>query len=215
MVELLTIKEITDKYSNVYGFDSWEDVMEFILANPIDKEIIDNLLDYLNDHEHFREPIWLYSLTENQETEHTVSDGTHRLCAHIINGSKDAYVHYELDNADEDEEKLQTYFNESSENSVKEEEEEVYLTTRLELNRVEPTLLEEIWVTIRSIKVDEELWLTSSGAVQNIDKETNTTTLNNLWDQDASPEIVQEAVISQIRKYHPDVQFLKITTGYY
>jgi hypothetical protein len=215
MVELLSIKEITDKYSNVYGFDTWEDVMEFILSNPVDKEIVDNLLDYLNDNDYFREPIWLYSLTENQETEHTITDGTHRLCAYIINGSKNAYVHYELDNADEDEENLHAYFDESNNDDDVDEENEVYLTTRLEVIGLEPDLLEEIWVTIRSIKVDEELWLTSSGAVQNTDKEKNVTTLNNLWDQDASPEVVQEAVIRQIKKYHPDIQALKITTGFY
>lgn len=116
------VDEIIKNYKPVYPASGlWEDTFKVMKENPHDSKIVGELLDYLEQHGEFREPIVLSTYEEylkgeegyNYDEGETpdpyiphVENGTHRVCAHYFSAHKEAKVQFGWQTDDTDNESL-------------------------------------------------------------------------------------------------------------
>lgn len=97
MTKLLNVKEISEKFSPVYG-ESWDNLkVLFTQENSYDTEVVNELRKILRRGETFKRPILL------DDEEFFVSNGTHRLVASLLENVENIPVIFRYNEADESE----------------------------------------------------------------------------------------------------------------
>jgi hypothetical protein len=222
-METLDITKLTTNYRNVYSdTPTWADVINYLQNDPIENETLQQLIQELQTHKTFREPIYLGTASnshynpdgtenEDQEGEYSaVLNGTHRVCAHILTGITPAHVEYEIPENEHDQNELdrqytwddlhgyETIIEGTSENITDNDEED------------------KLWSIIRSIRIDENNWITSSLSSGHYGKKE--VKINTLWDSytkentDLNETIITNAVKQKLEQHGINTTNLTITT---
>ena len=135
----------------------WESTVEYIKGDELEWETVRELIAVLERGESFREPVYI-GLAENAEFDTGnpsayVSDGTHRMVAHIVYGSPTVDVVYEVSDIEDD-----------SDDESAEYEGGTYrvLCTTVEFaDETSDDRSDEVFNVLRSFKVSDDLWVTS------------------------------------------------------
>lgn len=215
-VELMIMKlsELTSGYRPTYPAPyRWEDTVQYMLADPFEKEIVDYLVDTLRRKGTFREPIFLgvADLDDDEDTP-AVVNGTHRVCAHIIFGSLNVEVKFDEPYTDEElaDGRLPKFVEESVV-----EEDSSYASTSIVF--ASPITDDDEWDTlftlIRSFPLSDEVWVTSDVFSSSGANPDGTATFNAGWDlKQPTPEIVRmlETKVWERLKRYPQAEVLSM-----
>lgn len=87
----MKLDDLITKYSPVFPEPyNWKTTLNYLLNDPVEKNILDTLVDILQNEGQFEKPVVYddnYSAGDEKVTNtHFVVDGTHRVCAHILLG---------------------------------------------------------------------------------------------------------------------------------
>jgi hypothetical protein len=203
----MDLNDIVTRYNNIRDIP-WNELIEEMMSDPVEKETIELLVADLETHKIFREPVSLaYEANpEPGESHRSVIDGTHRMCAHIITGISPVLVTEEkFDNLEEisvippDEEDVTEIIAETR-------------ITGLDINKTEEECYDLIDV-IKSLPVDENIWFTSSVSTLDRNEDTNQYEITVFWDADDVPtDIVNTKVKEKLTRFGYDVSMLSIKT---
>ncbi len=214
----MKLSELTSTHRPTYPEPyTWDDTVNFMLNDPFEKEIVDLLVDTLRRKGKFREPVSL-GLGDIEGVENTpvITDGTHRVCAHIIFGSDEVDVRFDEPYTDEELEdgRLPKF----TELPIKDEgEESSYIAS--ELFFAAPISDDDEWdllfTLLRSFPISDDVWVTAgvfSSLESNLD---GTTTFNIGWDLENPTREDMLAVHREVKeriKRYPHGGFLKVET---
>lgn len=157
----MQLSELCNKYVPIYpDTHNWEDTVAYMLADPIEAHTVQELIKVLESGGKMRKPVMLGEATINdKEGVPTVTDGTHRVVAHILSGVEDVFTedYVEVDESDE----VQL---------VEGRNYDLFLETTVTFS--ESLSEEELDVgfsLLRSVQISDDLWLTSGlGASRNM-----------------------------------------------
>lgn len=163
----IALDELLELTSPVYPQPyNWDNTVAYMKSEPLDWQIVEELVRVLDSGDKFREPVYVGYDTAWEDNEYYVpnkphvGDGTHRVVAHIIYGSKMVDVEFEdLEDFDRDGEAEDTV-------ELENEDPETYrfLTTTIIFPEPLGESIEEedlMFSTVRSFKVNDKLWLVS------------------------------------------------------
>lgn len=181
-IKLRKISELMENYSPVYPDDKrWESTIEYLLHEPAERETVVKLIEELKRDGTFREPILAIEDTETGKK--YIGDGTHRLVA--------AYIaqHDTILTAD-------SYYNDYPENQS-------FITligSEIKLDEKDQELM---YNYLRSLKINNELWITASLAFQESIKH------ELYWDYDpkVTSEQINETVTNALYRIFPHTIF--------
>lgn len=149
----MLLSELKAKYAPIYPDDhTWEATVKYIMMDPIESDTVKELVKDLKAGIPLRKPVTLGEATiHNIDDVPTVVDGTHRVVAHIIAEVDEVPVEFYVENDDESEA----------------ETAQVNPTECLETKVVFSEPLDDygidmVFSVLRSMKISEEIWLTSS-----------------------------------------------------
>lgn len=161
----MNLNDITKEYKPVYPEEyNWDSTLNFLLSDPTEAEIIYSLASILLKGEKFRKPIVLYSpkvedkMFDFDDFPH-VSDGTHRICAHIISGITEVYVKFYEERDFEFDETLS-----GSSNDEAAVNQDLILETLITVDipkEDEEILFDFICDELRSLEISDTLWIVS------------------------------------------------------
>lgn len=161
--EQMKLETLLKTYKPLYPEEhTWEATLAYMQQNPHENIILQQLVHILQTEGQLRQPITLGTADFlNEENQPAVTDGTHRVCAHIIVGKKTINVqHYQEPTPEETNQPWHVTITKIELEEYLTEEQEDFLYTRL-----------------RSIKINKNLWITSSITSQNLK------TAEITWDQ--------------------------------
>lgn len=155
MVSVMPLAEFTAKFSPAYPGEtpSWDNTIQYLLNDPVENEIVTNLLDCLAKDGKFREPVhtgvgvhYEENSDEVIETDvNIVSMGTHRMAALIISGAE--FVEYV---SDEESNCSQVW------------DDEPTLLTRIQFNNPNEAIKTDIIMhVLRSFPISDKEWVTA------------------------------------------------------
>jgi hypothetical protein len=221
----LSLQELCKNYRNIYEVTDWDELTAMFLADPIDSETLDSLIEELNQNGEFREPI-LLGTSEDDETGEEIPyvfDGAHRICAYLLAKREQAFIEEETIEAIalekepfEEYEILITL--ETKITGYKGFELEIVdnpETNGIELHQdIDQEEENTIWDTIRSLRVDNHTWITSSAIISSYDMESYESEMRVTWDTVPSidPELINTAIKEKLKRYDVNIEELKIET---
>lgn len=188
MTTIMNTQKILNTYHPVYGGESWEEVHNYLMSDPIDKAIIEELVKVLQTEGEYRDPILLHDHKDSEDLP-WVLDGTHRIVAAMITKTQNLKIAYFTDRTPE-EYPLKT------------------LVTRLSPAPVNDEDQDNIQDSLRSLKIDSDNWITSTGSI------ITNNTMEIFWDNYA-PELLSQItnnVISVIHEQYPHIMVSTVTT---
>jgi len=158
----ISLETLLKEYKPAYPENgTWNDTIKGILDSPYDNEIVTLLMEDLQMSEYFREPIALTPDEDVDEYGSFVCNGTHRVVAHILSGSKTVFVQYGFPDIDE-EESIET--TEILIGFSKKDLEERYSHDDALFE-----LFDIIFTISRSLKISDTLWIESNFMSENSD----------------------------------------------
>lgn len=206
----IPVEELCKNYQSVHDVTDWDEMVAMFLADPVEAETIDFLLEELKVNKQFREPI-LLGKDEDEETGLEASyvlDGTHRVVAYILANHSEAYVEYDEDEEfDED-----IAFADDDLEPVLETEIHNYNSTQKDGEDVM-----DIWDTLRSLRLNNEHWLTTSVSSGTYDIETNKISTTVMWDTviPVEAETINQAISEKLTRHGYDLTGVTIETSLY
>lgn len=140
------ITSLMKDYHPVYPANgTWEDTLQILLNDPVEKAILDELLNDLSVYGEFRTPILLSKPEDEEGDKLYVRDGTHRAMAHYLHPTQktaSVQVGYVESGGDDD------FY--------------PVLVTRLTYPQsIDDATSELLFDNLRSFKLNEEIWITS------------------------------------------------------
>lgn len=176
-VEYMDLQQLLSTYSPVYPEGSnWDSTLAYLQSNPAEKKILDQLSSVLLKGEKFRNPVIL-GLAESAEglEFQAVTNGTHRVCAHMFTGVVEVPVRTE---------KVFSVSSISSMNLCSTD-----ITFERELSESQEDFLFDC---LRSFPVDDTFWLTSDMS------STGGRLFNLMWDFEEGGRLPQTEEINSI-----------------
>lgn len=151
----MLLSELKAKYAPIYPDDhTWEATVKFIMGDPIESETVNELVKDLKAGIPIRKPVTLGEATINKiDDVPTVVDGTHRVVAHIVAEVDEVPVEFYIESDDEEEPEPEPVQLDPTE----------FLETKVVFSEpLDEYETDMIFSILRSMKISDEIWLTSS-----------------------------------------------------
>lgn len=170
-IQLRKVSELMQQYLPSYPEDNkWESTIEYLLHEPSEKETVEMLIEELKRDGGFREPI--LAIEDEETKQKYIGDGTHRLVAAYLAGYDTILT-------------ADSYSTDIPENKS-------FTTLIGSETKLDSDDLELMFDYIRSLKVNDEIWITTSISFQEAQKQSF------YWDYD--PKITAEEINYTVRK---------------
>lgn len=188
----MKLSELLATYSSVYPESGkWEETVELLLNDPVERATVEDLLEELSVHGTWREPILLDP--GDEEYPPTVANGTHRVVASILHGLETVPVSHTTAPATPAEDSPETTS---------------YSWLESEIRFAEPLseeLVDQLFGVLRSFRVDGNHWLTSAML------SADTAHARSSWATTAlAPEAITAAVARRLEAH--GIQTVSIST---
>jgi hypothetical protein len=184
---------------------SWDNTVAFMKSESADWDTVCELIKVLERGEKFREPVYVSFDSPWEEGEYFVpnkpfvSDGTHRVIAHLLYGSEYVDVHYE--NSGDGVDEPTRYEDETG---------PVYRCLETVIEFAEPLLEDDsdrmeaedrMFGAVRSFKVTEDLWFNCDVSSARDLKEFSYMWSERIFDDPALLERITEICTERVRHY--------------
>lgn len=177
---LMEVSEIMSEYESCYMGGDWEQTLAMFKSFKTDSRTLKILQEILEKDGYFREPITIDTDVHEDtgEVSKYVADGTHRLLAAYMSGIEEVYVRDGYGETDWNEGYLKTCFEIPAE--------------------IEEEVEDQLEMELRSFALDENHWVTSSGASR---IEYEKTFYWDTGDKKLIP-MIHEYVVQKIREFY-------------